>query len=435
MTTRFDAKSRTRFNVPGLPSGYQSKSAPSDLVIPSVGIDDVNRALFKLFDKEIPFTIDGSGSQIKKVPVIMAAGEKWALNKKMRAIRDRNHSLILPIITIVPNIIMQSFESDIGGRGINQQTGEIVIRRRLDKSDRTYQALINRLFLKHQPNLAVPTDVADPMQLSTTRAIGDMADDQTVRQGGLLVPDRLNNVWETIVVPAPQFFTAQYDCTIWTQYTSHMNQLIEMLISSFLPQGNQWKLDTPKGYWFVATVTDNTYTTDGNTDDYSQTERLVRYKFTVTVPGYILATSVPGAPVPLKRYVSNPIIEFSTGIGEDEATQQTSTVTDPFLGADDPTLPIASDNDGPVARRDQRETGATRLYPNESVVTNPNDPAVKKLPRGVSPQYKKVTGIDSRGNLVTRLFRVTVTNQFTGETVLSAADASLGGITIVSIGD
>ena len=428
MTTRYNAQPGSRFNVPGLPTGYQGKSI-SDFTIPSVGIVDVDKALFDLFNEEIPLVVGGEGTESKRVPVVFFAGEKWALNKRLRALRDRNGALILPLCTAVRTIIIQDPVLDITGRGINQQTGEIVIHRRLDKSDRGYQNLINRLFLKHQQNLAVGPTQADPGQLTTIRAVGELENDPTVQQGGLLVPDRRNNIIETIVVPAPQFFTAQYDVTLWTQYTSHMSQLIEALIASQLPQGNVWRLDTPKGYWFLANVDSNTYTADTNTDDYSQTERLVRYKFVIKVPGYILASKVPGAPVPIKRYVSSPTISFTTGIATglelDSGGQD-----DPYLGADDPTLPLTPGDDAPSRRRDQRDHKDTRLLPNVAD-TNPDDPALKALARGTKPgQFKKVIGIDKDGNQVVKYLRVKGTNAAQGETVL-ASDASLGGLTIV----
>jgi hypothetical protein len=428
MTTRYTAKSITRLNVPGLPSGFQSKSL-SDFTIPSVGIEDVDKALFTLFNEEIPLFVGGDNTELKRVPIIFFAGEKWALNKRLKSLKDRNGALILPLITAVRTSVIQDPVSDITGRGINQQTGEIVIHRRLDQSDRGYQQLINRLFLKHQANVAVAPAQADPGQLMTLRTIGDLADDPTVEQGGLLIPDRTNNIFETIVVPAPQFFTAQYDVTVWTQYTTHMNQLIEALIASQLPQGNVWQLVTPKGYWFLANVDANTYTADTNTDDFSQSERLVRYKFVIKVPGYIMASKVPGAPVPIKRYVSSPTISFETGIDVGIFDEQAG-VDDPFLGADDPTLILDANDDSQSRRRDQRRTNDTRLYPNISL-TNPDDPALQALPRGTRPaQFQKVTGLDKNGKLVTRLFRVINTNSKQGETVL-ASDANLGGLTIV----
>jgi hypothetical protein len=429
MPTRFNSNGRPRFEVPGIQSGYGALSSPVNLTIPPVGIEDADAALFHLFDKEIAFqvsTSDKNRGEMKRVPVIFTAGEKWALAKKNRALRDRNGALILPLITVVRTTIQQGPNDDIAGRGINQQTGEIIVKRRLDKSDRGYQGLINRLLLKHQTNLAVPPGQADADQLATERQIGVLTDDPTVQDGGLMLPDRRNNVYETLVLPTPQFYTAMYEVTFWAQYTVQMFQLIEMLISSFLPQGNAWRLDTPKGYWFVATVDGNVYNAENNIDDMSQEERMIKYKFNVKVPGYILATKVPGAPIPIKRYVSSPVITFDVGMGVGESTAG-GDLDDPFLGADDPTLPL---DDVKNKRRDQRYTDRTRLFPGANI-TSPHDPALKSLSRGQQPvKYKKVTGLDKNGRLVTKFVRVVSTNKFTGETIF-APDTDLGGLTIV----
>jgi len=254
----------------------------------------------------------------------------------------------------------------------------------------------------------------------------------------LLLPNRTNNIFETIVIPAPQFFTATYDVTIWTQYTSHMTQLIEQIISSQLPQGNCWKLTTPKGYWFIASVDGNSYTADANTDDFSQTERVIKYKFTIKVPGYILASSVPGAPVPIRKYTSSPMITFSTGIdsGANVDTGDAGNFVDePFLGADDPTLPLTSGGDGDNPRQDQRRTNGTRLWPAKNDnVDNPDDPAWKKVRRGTPPtRFKRIKGIDKNGRVVTRLYRINAAGA-QGESVLPA-DANLGGLTIIAVED
>src|SRR5690606_7860094 len=120
--------------------------------------------------------------------------------------------------------------------------------------------------------------------------------------------------------------------------------------------------------------------------------------------------NVPGAPVPIKRYVSSPEISFQTGIMSSDCGED-----DPFLGADDPTLPL--DATGRVRRRDQRNDNSTLLYPGQG--ENSDDIAAKRFPRGTSaPKFKKVTVVDKNGKLVTRLFRVKGVNACAGETVL-----------------
>lgn len=429
MATRYTRSGRSRFAQPPLPTGYDT-GLTSNLTIPAVGIEDVDRALFELFDKEIrPQVATGNGitSEIRYVPVIFAASEKWALAKRQSGIKDRNGSLILPLITVVRTSIQQSTTEDIAGRGINQQVGELTVKRRLENSDRAYQGLINRLLINHQVNLAVSPAAADDGQVTTLRAVGDMSDDPIVASGGLLRPNLMNNVWEFLTIPTPQFFTATYEVTLWTQYTTQMNQLLESLISSFLPQGNAWRLETEKGYWFIATVDDNVYNSETNIDDMSTEERLLKHKFTIKVPAYVLATNVPGAPVPVKRYVSAPEVKFDVGIGISE-TDDVGTVDDPFLGADDPTLPLAN---GRARRRDQRDTNETRLYPGNQ--TNVDDPALRSIPRGRSvPQYRKIVSRDRSGREVVDYVRVSSSNPATGESTYSS-DVDLGGVSIVVV--
>lgn len=422
MATRFTVKPGTTFGVASLPTGFNNVSVPDNLVIPPCGIEDVDVALFNLFNEEMTLSvIEKEG--IKKVPVIFASGEKWAMLKRGRALRDKQDTLILPLITIGRANIQQLTNEDIAGRGINQQTGELIIKRRLDKSDRQYQSLINKILLKNQQNASGnPNDELVLNQLTTDRKIGELSLDPTFSEGGSLASNRLNNVWEIITIPAPQFFTAIYEVTIWVQYTSHMNQVLEGLISSFLPQGNCWRLETKKGYWFIANVDGNLFSAENNADDMSSEERIIKYKFNVKVPAYILASKTPGAPVPLRRYVSNPDVQFAIGVGNDPnvcgSMIDSDVVDEPFLGADDPTLPTSLDSN---RHPDQRNRGQTRLYSGKGL--NSSDPALRKLPRGMKPsQYRAIRSVGPDGKERIQFRKIKRINPFTGETVYACLD-------------
>ena len=56
----------------------------------------------------------------------------------------------------------------------------------------------------------------------------------------LLDPILGQNIFEIITIPYPDFFVAKYEITFWTQYTMHMNQLIEVMISNFSGQGMEF---------------------------------------------------------------------------------------------------------------------------------------------------------------------------------------------------
>jgi hypothetical protein len=264
--------------------------------------------------------------------------------------------------------------------------------------------------IPNQDNLAIDATDADPTLLSTSRAIGDMSDDPVIQDGGLMLSNKRKNIYETIVVPSPQFYTAEYEITFWTQYIQHMNVLVETLVSSFLPQGNAWQLNTSAGYWFVATIKDGKFEPEQNFDDMAGKERMLKHKFTVMVPAYIFATATPGVPIPIRRYVSSPDVTFSISLDE-----VPDFVDEPFIGSDDPTLPLAVE----TPRDDARDINAVRMYPNKSAVSE-DDPALQNDRRGIDrSKFKRIVYTDRNGNVVEKYVRIKSINQATGEMVFS----------------
>lgn len=294
-----------------LPSGYGNDggAVAETYTIPPCGIEDCDRALHGLFNNTIKFSVQtyGGGQEpiyLKKPQVIFATGEKFAIAKKLRPPRDKNQVLLLPAISIRRTNIEQTPE-DLTGRGMNQFTGDIVIKRRLAPEDRDYQTLLNKYAFRNIP---------DVPRSNTSGSLGGAKETQ---DGILLEPHLGNNIFEIFTVPQPQFFTATYDIIFWTSYHEHMNYMIETFMSSFLPQGKMFRLGTDKGYWFMAYV-DDTLTSQDNFDDFAQGERIIRYNFTMRVKGFVLATNGPANPVPIRRYLSAPkvvfeIAESSTG--------------------------------------------------------------------------------------------------------------------------
>jgi len=429
MTTRFTA------NSSGLRSGYDNANVSTDVTIPACGVEDVDVAVFSLFNEEIPLQVSAKEG-LKRAKVIFAAGEKWAVIKKKKDIRDRQGRLILPLVTVGRTNIVQDPVQDITGRGINQQTGELRVLRRLSKNDRTYQNLINRLFIKNQMNLAVNPDQGVsplPGQLTTTRTVGDLAANPDIVDGAYLAPVRNDNVWETITIPAPQFFTANYEVTFWTQYTAHMTEMVQMFIAAQLPQGNAFRISNPAndGYWFVANVEGNEYNPENNFDNMFEQERVIKYTFNLRVPAYVLATDTPGAPIPVRRNLSATSIEFESAIGDVTKSDATGD-DDPWFGADDPTLPYDTDTPERLLGIDKRRTGHPRLGIRTNV--HPDDPALRSYPRGTTPaKYLKVRVVGQDGNVGIRNVRITSTNPHTGESTFSARDLTLGGFSLVVV--
>ena len=335
----------TRQNIPQDPrnpkdhldSGYENQ--PSlDFTIPPVGIEDIDIAIHRLFDKTIGFntfmmSANKGPQNIKKPYVIFATGERFALAKRLKPPRDKNKVLILPAISIRRTSVEQT-PDDILTRGMNARTGVLTIKRKLAPEDRDYQNLVNKQGLKHLQNVlsGLPT---------TSRPTGDDKDELEVVQGGLL-QERLsgNNIYEIITIPQPQFFTAKYEVVFWTNYTQHMTYLIQTYMSSFLPQFRGHKLETDKGYWFLA-FTEDTFNNGENIDQFEGEERLIKYTFTINVKGYLLAAQAPTDAVPVRRWISCPNIVFDVSVAGDvqpkehlERPPQKDTVHDGFTLTD-----------------------------------------------------------------------------------------------------
>jgi hypothetical protein len=287
---------------PHVDSGYEGDGPAENFSIPSVGIEDCDRALFNLFDRDIGFTVKYTEKankrvQISKPYVIFATGERFAMAKKLRPPRDKNGLLMLPAISIRRTSIEQT-NNDITNRGMNQFTGNIVIKRRLDEGDQDYQNLINKFGFQNLKS-----------NVSTERQTGEEKNSLAAQEGAYFDSKLGNNVFEIITAPQPQFFTATYEVIFWTNFTQHMNYMIETYLSSFLPNDRIHKINTTKGYWFLA-YTDEQLPSQDNFDELTDDERILRYSFTVRVKGYIFAPQHSTNAVPIRRYVSAPTVSF-----------------------------------------------------------------------------------------------------------------------------
>lgn len=385
---------RTRANVrynsgdpAGVRSGYENPDVPSDISIPSCVIEDVDRGMMALFDDTISFRVSARDETMSAVPVIFATGERFAMLNRNKPIRDKEGKLILPLISIRRSGIMQGPE-DIAGRGINQHTGDMLIKRRLGVDDRLYQRIVNKLGITNQPGLANFGGEPDPT--GTEEPTGAALQDPDIGAGAIMKPVLGNNVFELLSIPEPQFYTAKYEVTFWTQYTVQMNEMLEQLMLAQLPQGKAFRLNTEKGYWFVLYLDDDKSSGD-NFEDFTEKERMVKYSFSCHVPAYLIAGDQPGLPVPVRRTFSAPRIRFDVN-----QLQDGQPVADPALQADDPSDPFVLT--GEAGKR---------------------EPSVS--PRQAAAHQGRLVDVRGHdGKLRKSFVRVLQENQSVGETVYSA---------------
>ena len=346
-------------------SGYEGQNIPDDFHLPPCGLEDIDKSIFGLFDKELAFSIS-QNSSTKKVPVVFATGERFALIKRRIPIRDENDAFILPLISIRRTSIDQGVSSERLA-----DVGDLVLKRRLSSRDPIYQNLINQVDLKNQHNVR-----SDKNQINSTKPQGVLPGRVSSHRppvrtasGGPLLSTNLdgNHIYEVITIPFPHFITVTYEITFWTSYTQHMNSMIETFVSSYTGNRNQFKIETEKGYWFVA-YPEASVTNQDNFDDFTNEQRIVRYTFNMTVPAYIVAPQGSGNMNPFRKYVSAPDISFEVFTANAEVVDFPPTKPDPTGDIDKFTL---SDVEQLNTAGNPVESDRTRFLKVKNLVKNP----------------------------------------------------------------
>ena len=286
-------------------------STDPDFKVPSCTIEDVDRAVFNLFESDLDLFYKHQGTVVK-IPIVFATGERFAILSRNKPLRDKNNTLILPLVSIARGTISMQPSPGMG----TNQTQPIVIKRRLNRDDPSYQQLMNKESLKNQDNRVdsshklsgngtgtVPGKIATRRTRNTTPA--------EYRSGRLFADvESNNNIFEIFEVPHVKYYTANYDVTIWTQYVQQMNDvLMSILDSTHTNSVPTFRIETDKGYTFVAYLQGD-ISADTNFSDFTDSERIVRYSMQIKVPAYLINPDYEGSRNQIRRYISAPQITF-----------------------------------------------------------------------------------------------------------------------------
>lgn len=297
---------------------FDGINAPEDFNFPSIEIEDIDRAVFDLFDKKIAFEIEQSGKS-KKVPVIFASGERFALTRRKEAIRDKNNTLILPLISILRGDLDAGPNQHGKGTAIayGDQPG-YYIKRRLHKNDRKYQNVINKQGIKNQENVASKGNFStSDIYPGKQTAEGKLASRRPGKNNSIFTGQNIDledntakNIFEIIEVPYPKFIALKYDVVFWCQYMSQANEMLQTVFRNYTGQGHEIPMTTTNGYELVAFFSQD-FSMDSNINDFTNDERYVKYSFSITVPGYMInQRNAKGLKSQLKSFVSAPQINF-----------------------------------------------------------------------------------------------------------------------------
>lgn len=223
--------------------------------IEPVTLRTCDKAVVDYFSKRVAPTVEAENGR-KKVKVIYASGERWKLIRDKKGLRDENGVLILPLIAVRRMNIERS-------RGVYGG---------LPQDDR-YITVSNKIS-KKTPNLT--------NQLTNRK------------QRGLVVATKDKVVREYLTIPFPDFSVANYQVTIWAQYHSQMNSILERMFHLYdwqdmfyMPVNYDSNNKPQKGYYFVGERTGDVVS-ESNTENFSGEERILRYSYNFRVPIYLM---------------------------------------------------------------------------------------------------------------------------------------------------
>lgn len=402
-------------------------STDPEFTIPSCTIEDVDRALFKLFNADLDLFYKKDGAVVR-VPVIFATGERFAILARNKPLRDDNDTLILPLISIARSTI----QKDMSRGTSTNQAAPVTIKRRLSEEDPVYQRIINKEALTNQDDRAhkshkigssrgqgtQPGKIATRRNLPTTNS--------SYRSGKLFSKHGSNNIYEIFELPNVKYYTATYDITIWAQYTQEMNDIIMSFMNSpHTGSKISFRIETDKGYYFVAYL-DGDLTPGNNFDEFTDGERIVRYSFSMSVPAYILNPKYEGSRNQIRRFVSAPQISFDLATVNAPLTQK-QRVGVPSGNPADFTLSHLDAEDEPSPGQSIGGTGQA------NVGNRYNSAAIGGTTSG-TPTVEVIRSFKDpvTGDIVNEVLPFKQRNQRKGETVYQAQlTDDLGTITVV----
>ncbi len=300
----------TRYTKPDLAPSSANQTAraniPEDFVLPSAGIEDVDRAVFKLFDEQLPLFNEVKG-KTERIPVVFATGERAFILRRNKPLTDRSGALILPLVSIMRSGLDQA--PTAGGFGVRTGKGQIELKRRKFIDSIDIHNSENAEGLLNQTNV-----------VNSNKHLGPSVRGYRQQNGTAAIKNKLNApVVEIISMPNPRYFSVTYEITFWAQYLQQMNDMLEAVITNYTHNtGRSFRLESDKGYWYVGYV-DSVLNGDLNFDSMTDAERIVKYNFSISVNGYIINPDYPGSQNIVRRTLSAPKISFDTKLNSSSA--------------------------------------------------------------------------------------------------------------------
>lgn len=235
---------------------YQVSRANDNVEIQTVGIKDIDEAIYFYFNEVLKPQVTQNGNTIN-VPLVYGSPERWAAMQKDGYYRDKNGKMQAPLIAFRRDNIEK-----------NRNLGN-----KLDGNAPHNFGVFEKKFSKN--------NIYDRFGLLHNR----------------------KKEKELYAVAIPDYVNITYSCIIFTDYMEHNNKIIEGINFA---SDSYW--GSPDRFRFRAMI-DNFST---STDVVQGNDRIVRTEFTVNLLGYILTDTVNALPFNTKKYYSKSSLKVTS---------------------------------------------------------------------------------------------------------------------------
>jgi len=225
-------------------------------------LETIDGSLLKYVDTEMDLHVDSS-TGFKKVPVIWASAERAFQTKKDQGVRDKEGTLILPLITIERTGVEKSPSkkaivwADVMPKH-DERGGSLPVAKIINqiKTSQFANADSRRTYGDAKPKIKYATK-----------------------------PETSKVVYKTISMPLPVYVTVSYEVTIRTEYQQQMNDMLQAFVTN--PGGVNYILLANEGHTFEGFVGES-YSYNNNLNSYTNEERRFETKYQIEVLGYLI---------------------------------------------------------------------------------------------------------------------------------------------------
>lgn len=226
-----------------------------DKPFPPSTIETIDSAMYKFLDETLDINCVTS-TGFREVPVIWSSAERTYQSKADSRIRDRDGSLVLPLITV-------------------------------DRVGVTKDPARKGTVFANIP----PIDPVKGGSISVSRKLNqtkssNFENSKALRKRGQLnfPSDPQKTVYQTITIPMPVYVTVQYEITLRSEYQEQMNQMITPFLTR--PGGINYVIIEEGRLRYEAFIQDD-FSQNNNLRNYTGEERKFETKINIEVLGWL----------------------------------------------------------------------------------------------------------------------------------------------------